>query len=413
MKSLANWTVMGSIVVAAGCAGAAASEWEGSVTDSAGVSIVANTDRGLWPEGDGWTLVEELKIGSLDDENYQFGQIGFIAVGSDEAIYVLDAQAQLIQVYDRDGSHLRSMGGPGSGPGELGLGTSFILMGPGDTLMVPDLQNRRINLYDAGGESIGSAPLDLAKGIPMAWRGTSSGTVARQSRPIGPDAPAEPTDVIEALNMDGSPRDTLMQFASGGTFNFSGGSPELKIFAAEPIWTINDAQAVFYGVNDDYRISKYSGGDLTHIFSKPFARRPVTDGDQELLLDAIVGMTRNAGAPPAQLQGLRQIIQFGETFPAFANLQVGPEGSLWVQHVRDFTTLSAAERENINFFEDAGADDWDVFDADGRFLGVVTMPDRFAPRLLAGNLVYGVWRDDLDVQYVVRLRIVMGGGIAD
>ena len=140
---------------------------------------------------------------------------------------------------------------------------------------------------------------------------------------------------------------------------------------------------------------------------------PVTDGDQELLLDAIMDMARKAGAPPAQLQGLRQIIQFGETFPAFANLQVGPEGSLWVQHVRDFTTLSAAERENINFFEDAGADDWDVFDADGRFLGVVTMPDRFAPRLLAGNLVYGVWRDDLDVQYVVRLRIVMGGGIAD
>ena len=47
----------------------------------------------------------------------------------------------------------------------------------------------------------------------------------------------------------------------------------------------------------------------------------------------------------------------------------------------------------------------DLFDAEGRYLGTVTMPDRFTPMRFIGDLVYGVWRDELDVQYAVRLRI--------
>ena len=34
------------------------------------------------------------------------------------------------------------------------------------------------------------------------------------------------------------------------------------------------------------------------------------------------------------------------------------------------------------------------------------MPPRFSPRNIVGNKLYGVFRDDLDVQYAVRMRIV-------
>jgi len=49
-----------------------------------------------------------------------------------------------------------------------------------------------------------------------------------------------------------------------------------------------------------------------------------------------------------------------------------------------------------------------VFDREGKFLGVVTMPPRFQPRLFHEDKIYGVWRDNLDVQYVMWLRIVSG-----
>lgn len=418
MKCLFRLCAVGMALVAAGSP-AEATQWQGTVTDSAGVTIVANSERGAWAEGEEWTAVEELRIGSFDDPNYQFGEIASLAVGSDGAIYVLDAQAQRIQVYDAMGGHVRTMGGPGSGPGELGPGTAFIAMGAGDTLLVPDPTNARLNVYGASGESIGSVRMASGYGL-IAWRGTRSGVVARQIRPAWQGTP-DSMDVIEQLNMDGSVRDTVMRFAPGGTFQTSGAEAGMTILAAEPLWTIDDERAAYYGINDNYRISRYSGGKLTHIISKTFETREISESDQNMLREAIMDAAMDAaaqgGAPASALEPLRRMIRFRETYPAFAELAVGPRGTLWVQHLRDFANLTSTERANIRVdlrslqrggvdaFEDAGAQFWDVFDPDGRFLGVVTMPTRFAPLLFAGNDVYGVWRDDLDVQHVLRVRI--------
>ena len=53
-----------------------------------------------------------------------------------------------------------------------------------------------------------------------------------------------------------------------------------------------------------------------------------------------------------------------------------------------------------------GAPDWDVFDAEGRYLGVVTLPDGVEAVQFSGDAIYGVWRDPMGVEYVKRLRIV-------
>jgi hypothetical protein len=53
-----------------------------------------------------------------------------------------------------------------------------------------------------------------------------------------------------------------------------------------------------------------------------------------------------------------------------------------------------------------GSDDWEVFDDQGRYLGVLTMPARFAPMRIEGDALWGVQRDELDVPSVVRYRLV-------
>jgi hypothetical protein len=58
---------------------------------------------------------------------------------------------------------------------------------------------------------------------------------------------------------------------------------------------------------------------------------------------------------------------------------------------------------------DFGSRTWDVFDAEGRYLGVVNMPPRFQPVRFLGNVIYGIQRDELDVQYVVKLQVVGSG----
>ena len=55
---------------------------------------------------------------------------------------------------------------------------------------------------------------------------------------------------------------------------------------------------------------------------------------------------------------------------------------------------------------------YDVFEPDGTYLGVVHAPDeftRFRLPVFDGDHVWAVTRDELDVERVVRYRIVVGG----
>ncbi len=390
-----------------GCGG---EQWLGTVTDSAGVTIVSNPDRGMWtPETQG-TLEEELRIGALEgDPEYQFGQVGWIAVDSENRIFVMDAQARQVKVFGSDGVYQQTIGRPGSGPGELGQQAIFVLMGPGDTLLVPDVSNQRINRYAPDGTSLGSFRVSLEAGLPMLFQVTSDGVIAEQLRPLSlPNRPApDSMDAIVVLGTDGTVQDTLMKFPSGGTLNLGGASPEIHLYSPEPVWELSDDLRVVYGVNDDYRIGFYSrDGALERLITKPFERAPVSERDQNVVVRFLERAWTDAGVPPSVLPQLRSMVHFGEFFPAFSAIQLGPNGTCWVQHIQSAADLSEEELEAFNLIEDAGAPEWDVFDAEGRYLGIVTMPRRFQPRVFQDDKIYGVWRDELDVQYVVRLRIV-------
>jgi hypothetical protein len=117
---------------------------------------------------------------------------------------------------------------------------------------------------------------------------------------------------------------------------------------------------------------------------------------------------------PAEFQRrARERFDFAEFLPAMATIVAGPGGTLWVQHMRPPSELNEEELASVreDHMEDLGGFDWDVFDGEGRYLGIVTMPERFSPSLFRGDKVYGVWRDELNVEYVLRLRIVGDLGI--
>lgn len=390
--------------------------WVGTVTDSAGITIVANTDRGMWGAGEGWTLEEELRIGTVEgDVEYQFGQIGLIAVDSRDRIFVVDAQARNVRVYSPDGTHEQTIGQPGEGPGELGPQVGALFMGPGDTLLVPDLANQRVNRYAPNGASLGSFPLRIENGIPMSIVATRTGVIAEQVRAISlPDLPARDSlDVIVTLATDGSVIDTLMRFPPGASIVLSSArGPQRTVFAAEPVWTLSDDLELFFGITNRYRISVFDPeGTLRRIVTKPAEPAPVTERDKEMMWEVIEQQVRSLVPPEsftAFMEQTRQLVSFAEFFPAFVSMSIGPNGSIWVQHLRPPAEVSDEELETYDMTQDIGSRDWDVFDPDGRYMGVVTMPPRFTPRIILGGKIYGVWRDDLDVQYVMRLRIVEG-----
>lgn len=390
----------------AACSGTHPSGWAGTFQDSAGVTLVRNTAEGIWSEAEGWHLVEELRIGGLSgDAAYQFGQVGAIAVDSQGRIFVSDVQAQEVRVFSPVGEWLRTLGRPGSGPGELGFGASVLLISPGDTLLVPDLRNRRINRFGPAGEDLPSAPLEPEKGRPLRFDLGPSGGMTVQIRPVGSSsqAAAETWDALVSVEPSGALGDTLLRFPSGGLFQ----GPGIHYFTPEPLWEVADSATVVLALNSEFRIRFYRhGGKLERVLTAPFEPARLTERDLGALFGYLDRAWLDAGVPPGRLETNRRSVHFAEFLPVIASIHTGYHGSLWVQRVQAPGLLPEEEMERYDFVEDFGSTEWDVFDGEGRYLGMVRMPDRFAARLFLGDRIYGVWRDELDVPYVLRLRVV-------
>lgn len=395
--------------LAVGCS-SGGGDWNGSVSDSAGVTMVSNPAEGTWSTGEGWFLEEEMRIGAIEgDPEYQFGQVGGIAVDSKGFVYVMDVQAQNLKVYDTECNYVETIGQRGGGPGEF-TGAFFILMGPGDTLIVPDLNNRRVNVFPPDSAGYSSFPLTLQGGLPAVWASTPSGEMAYQIRPLDlANLPnQDSTDAVFAFTADGTITDTLIRFRTGETISYAQGYPDYKIFATEAAWALTNDGKLLFGMNDDYRIEVYNDGELERVITQQYEPELVSQGTKDAIVAWFRRQIDQAGAaiPPAMAEQIIDALDFGEYVPAFAGMIGGSDGTIWVQHIRDVTGLSEEELESFDITQDLGAPDWDVFDAEGRYLGVVTVPDRFSPRLFRGDHIYGIWRDELDVQYVLRMKIV-------
>lgn len=415
MESHKSTIVIVLLAWLAGACGGTESRWAGTITDSAGVTIVSNPAEGIWNEAGRWTVEEDLRIGAVEaDPEYQFGEIaiGGITTDSRGRIYVLDSYTQDIKVFSPEGEYLRTLGGRGGGPGEL-RNAWYVLMGPGDTLMVPDYGNQRVNLYSPGGSVAGSFSMPTEEGWRWTFRASGSGLLTEQIRPVwwADDPRPDPMSVIVVRATDGTATDTLLKFPPGQMRSYE--TPGVsRLYYPEPAWDLTDDRQLLFGVNDEYRISVYSlDGELKRIITKQHESRPVTDRDIQVIRDYFEARWIRDGVPAERYARLHRRWQYGEFFPAFMALASGPAGTTWAQHALPPSEMSETEVFSLNFHEEWASRDWDVFDAEGRFLGVVTLPQLFTAKLFRGDKIYGVWRDELEVQYVVRLRVVGDLGI--
>ena len=394
--------------------GGGTSAWQGTITDSAGITVVSNPSLPLWADGDEWTVTEDLRIGTVaGDPEYQFGMIlpvSSIDVDRQGQIYVMDLQAQDVRVFDAQGEYVRTLGGPGSGPGEISAQAGFVFTNDGDEVLIPDLGNQRVSIFNPDGQLAGSFPIQIQAGVPVRWKMGGSGRIMAQLRGMnvqGMAALAE-GDPIVVYDTTGVVVDTIALLPQGQTL--AGATQEqfrMVVFAPEPVWELNESGSILYAMNDQYRILVNGpDGNLERIITRPTETKAVEESDKNAIISFIREMSLQQGAPPEQIEPILQGIGFAEFYPAFMQIIVGPGESIWVQRVRSSREMAEAAEEGFEFnFQDIGSPEWDVFDAEGRYLGVVTLPDRFAPVHVDGDHLYGVWANELDVQFVMRLLV--------
>lgn len=384
-------------LAAAACGGDAASAGP-AVRDSAGIHIVQN-DAPAWKDGEGWTIAAEplRDLGVAEgDPHQQFARVADALRLSDGTLLVADGQANEIRAFDAQGGYLRTLGRAGGGPGEFrGLMGMHLL--PGDTVAAYDYQATRVSYFAPTGT--------MARAVTL---GTLNGKMP--ARPLGFLADGRmlvaPLYDPEFKVTSGRVRDTLTLalYSAAGTQAAALGrvpghesmtvtSEDLMMREIPPfaLSTVFGVQGTRLLVGDPVRyelVERRPDGAVARLIRRAGDREPVTQEDRDTYLER-----RREGVTDDRFRALDEQLMkslaFPEHKPFFTGLQMDPDGNAWVQRG------SSTDEETP----------WDVFDAEGRLLGTVTMPAGLRVTQVGTDFVLGVWKDELDVEHVRMYRI--------
>jgi hypothetical protein len=392
--------------------------------DTIGDTVVVRTVAGsVW--GDTAELVTDVTIGEFEGrDEYMFGRVRSLAVGPDGSIYVFDSHAMELRKYAPDGTYAATFGREGGGPGEYKRPDGGLAVLPDGRVLLRDPGNTRIGVYSPEGDYIDS------------WRirgsfNTSSplhvDTAGYSHTLILLDAQAEvtewtfglvrytpdgvPGDTIPAPHYDYEPPELVASHVEGDNHSTSVSNVP---FTPTVTWTYSPLGYMVGGVSTRYAIDLFVAPDRVLRIER--ANRelvPVLDeerAERERIMTANMRQTepgwRWRGDPiPA-------------TKPPWANFFVGERGRIWVLLHQEAYQIETDEEPE----ERPGAiptQTWvepvafDVFEPDGRYLGMVRAPRGFSWRpqpVFRGDTVWAIVRDELEVPYVVRFHIQHPGG---
>lgn len=398
-----------------------AAAWDGMVRDSAGIEIVENFGTPLWHEGETWRLTEVVRIGAVEGApEYEFGRISGIAVLSDRRLVVADAMAHELRFFSPDGVLERTYGRLGQGPGEFGDGLLYPSVGPGDTLLVFDRANQQAHVIAPDGtwlESFSTLPenghwFGMVYDEPPTGRLVSIQVALR----LPEGGLADSMDVLLERDLHGAILDTVARIPTYMTTLKPGAAGSYYANMVDITLCNNSLVA---GHNYTHRTVWYgSGGGIERIIDFPSERPPLTEADRAVMMTRWDQLAEQYGLPPDQAEQIKSTVHFEDRYPAYAQFECGPAGTLLMQRFRPLCELSEEEVSQIryNLGRPPGAPVWDVFDRDGRYLGAVdlpgtewvgTVPDvRFVQDTdTKAWFMYATWSDELDVQYVVGWHI--------
>ena len=390
-----------------------------SVRDSAGVKIATNGDVGAWTPDQVWHFQEDLRIASSDtDPHRRFTAVLGLGVTSGGDILLLEPEPQL-EEFDAAGRYLRTIGRPGQGPGEFGNGPLFLVMTPGDSAVVIDFGNQRGTVFTPDGHPARTFAAPASGPQSIRWDYLPGTGLLEETRSIilPHQHDVKPVDNLLVIGDTGAPRDTLLHLPLGQILDMSGGVATVKTPYFEPDveWDATDDGRVLAGKTDQMRISAYDrSGRLKMIVSKSSPAVPVTEADRDAVrarfrreLERQAASTHNTELP-GMIEPMIKNMEFGSVYPAYSGLLGGPDSTILVQ--RTVTVSEAAKAADTSGTASGNPlePQWDVFDASGRYQGVIRLPAGFRLKAVLGDRFYGVVYDSLNVPSVVRLKRVVG-----
>ena len=347
-----------------------------TIRDSAGVRIVEN-HAPLWDSADFWIVDPEPEFvlgghGTPADSAHLIWNIRQAGMLSDGRVAMLSPQGDpKVLVFEPAGRLSAAFGRAGRGPGEFRYPMGFQVL-PGDTIAVWDHAFGPVYYFDPSGRILRERRIDLGA-VHAATRTDRQrpGESAHQPLPDGsflitmhrPDwRPPEEPGVIYRSPIGYARIDSVY---SSYSFGWWKGRERLSV----PDWSVpsqvpfpggavatagGDPLAVYVtDGRDRYEVHQFSAtGILQRILRRTVEPVPVTDER----LEAFVELAKSINADFDWLRWEREMRNrvSGRHHPFIIVLRVDSEGCLWVYN--------------------HGADEWSVFNAEGRWLGTVDLP---------------------------------------
>lgn len=335
---------------------------------------------------------------------------------SDGRLVISDRLEQAVRIVDLKAGTMEEIGRIGQGPGEYQMpGDLFAL--PGDSTLLLDFANRRLTVIDPAGRLVRSMPLRHSSGAIVRPGGTDArgriyfdqmGMVQVEEGPGGRATDIQDTapllrwdpatDAIDTLAALARPAPGAMRAAVGrGGFGAVAAS---TAFAPRDAWAVAlDGRVAVVRAEPEYRIEWLSPAGAKRTGpAVAYEPVPLTRADQEewaerLAATAVVAIesvengrrsSRTMNVPRPNVDEL----EFPETKPPFPAEAAAttPDGELWVER-------------NVPFGQ---PQTFDVFDAAGRRVRQVRLPEGRRLVAFGDGVLYAVRSDESDLQWLER-----------
>jgi hypothetical protein len=387
-------------------------------------TVVAST-VGEVPDSLVRRLVVDWRI-QTDTASDIIGDIQNLAVAADEKVWVWDNTTPALWLIDPDGSAMRRIGRVGSGPGEY-RSVNDIAVARDGALVMWDEGNARLNIYNTDGTHRTTVAMPFADccGLPVTidtanriWLTTQPGVIAGQENPVDPstfiatairylryDMTGALIDSVMAPVLPGADgRVAALQISSAGMLGAVRQVPYATYprQAVSPLGHIVSAMARPYAVHTQARAKPIR---ITRAFVPP-----LVDGTERAQLRAEIEHFMRRENPDFRWNGP----ELPHDKPPINGLRVGLDGRIWVElsvpseeFVPDLPSGPTRNRPPLVTFRPREKR-WDVFEADGRYLGRIAASRGVTLYATRGNRLWGVIRDANDVAAVVRMHVDPG-----
>lgn len=335
-----------------------------------------------------------LSLGGADATGpRQFRSVQGVYLDPEGRIWVADGASGEVRIFEADGSHVRTTGGSGGGPGEFRR-LRFLGAFHGDSVALWDAAAPRLTTLDSAGELARTArPPPTDEPTPLAHDIFADGALLAQLPRIIPAAALERGQVLADTaklirwELAGDRRQRIAALP-GPAWLWTGRRQVALPFTTNPGFDVQGG-AVYIVAGPELRVRVYRDGQLADVFGVDVSPRSVTDHDIEAYRRSIEELMPASPTRDAYLSALEHPAA-PELLPGYDRVLVSMAGNVWA---------------GLYSPDPLAATTWHVYGPEGEWLGRVPVPPGFTPYTFREGRVAGVWRDGLGVEHVRVYRL--------